>query len=223
MKNKIIILVVVIVLMILLVPIPMYLRNGGTVEYKALTYKISKVHRLTGNLEKEYEDGTIIEILGIKVYDNVSETSNDETNSNTTTPYIPDGTNIADGNNTGTPTDTLEFNRNPQNVTIEVLKDTITKEKVEILITDNNEDQYGWGVQFKVQEKVNEEWKDLEYISDELSWIDIAYELNKDNQLTQKLDIEKYYGKLNNGTYRIVKSVYDSQYIDIYSNEFEIK
>ena len=57
----------------------------------------------------------------------------------------------------------------------------------------------------------------------ELSWIDIAYELNEDNQLTQKLDIDKYYGKLSEGIYRIVKSVYAKEYIDIYSNEFEIK
>ena len=31
------------------------------------------------------------------------------------------------------------------------------------------------------------------------------------------------YGKLSNGIYRIVKPVYDNGYIDIYSNEFEIK
>ncbi len=53
--------------------------------------------------------------------------------------------------------------------------------------------------------------------------IDIAYEVNEDNQLTLKLDIEQYYGKLSNGTYRIVKPVYDNGYMDIYSNEFEIK
>ena len=144
-------------------------------------------------------------------------------NQNTTTSYIPDGVNVDDGNDTGIPNDTLEFNRNKENVTIEVLQDTITKEKVEILITDNNEDHYGWGVEFKIQQKVNEEWKDLKYVSDNLSWIDIAYELNEDNQLTQKLDVEKYYGKLSNGIYRIVKPVYDNGYIDIYSNEFEIK
>ena len=56
-----------------------------------------------------------------------------------------------------------------------------------------------------------------------MSWIDIAYGVNEDNQLTLKLDIEKYYGKLSNGIYRIVKPVYDNGYIDIYSNEFEIK
>ena len=49
----------------------MHLRDGGTVEYKSLTYKISKVHRLNHNSKTGYEDGLIIEILGIKVYDNV--------------------------------------------------------------------------------------------------------------------------------------------------------
>ena len=143
--------------------------------------------------------------------------------SNNTNSYIPEGVNIADENEIGTPADEVGFNRNPENVTIEILSDTISNISVEILITDNNVDQYGWGVEFRVQEKVDNEWKDLDYISDDLAWIDIAYELNQDNQLTQKLDIEKYYGKLNNGIYRIVKPVYNNGYVDIYSNEFEIK
>uniref|UniRef100_UPI00272CC54E immunoglobulin-like domain-containing protein n=1 Tax=Romboutsia ilealis TaxID=1115758 RepID=UPI00272CC54E len=101
----------------------------------------------------------------------------------------------------------IKSNRNPNNVIIKVDNATIKPESISITITDNNENQYGWGVEFRVQEKVNGEWKDLNYISDNLSWIDIAYQLNEDKQLTQKLDIEKYYGKLSNGIYRIVKPV----------------
>lgn len=114
-------------------------------------------------------------------------------------------------------------NRTPDNVIIEVESTTINPESVTITITDNNENQYGWGIEFRVQEKVNGEWKNLNYVSDDLPWIDIAYELGEDKQFTQKLDIEKYYGKLSNGIYRIVKPVYDNGYVDIYSNEFEIK
>ena len=116
-----------------------------------------------------------------------------------------------------------ESNRNVNNVTIEVDNTTISPESVTIIITDSNIEHYAWGVEFRVQKKVNEEWEDIEYVSDDLSWIDIAYEVNEDNQLTLKLDIKKYYGKLSNGIYRIVKPVYDNGYIDIYSNEFEIK
>ena len=53
MKKKTIIFIIIVILLILLIPIPMHLNDGGTIEYKALTYKISKVHRLTGDLEKE--------------------------------------------------------------------------------------------------------------------------------------------------------------------------
>ena len=103
------------------------------------------------------------------------------------------------------------------------MEDTITNISVEILITDNNEDKYGWGVPFAIQEKIDGEWKDLEYVSDRVAWITIGYNLDKNNQLKQKLDIEEYYGKLEAGIYRVVKPVYDKENIDLYSNEFEIK
>ena len=138
--------------------------------------------------------------------------------------------NFAVENISSTPVNTIdngqndtELNRNTNNVTIEVDNTTISPESVTIIITDNNTEHFAWGIEFRVQKKVNEQWEDLEYVSDDLSWIDIAYGVNEDNQLTLKLDIEKYYGKLSNGIYRIVKPVYDNGYIDIYSNEFEIK
>lgn len=83
MKKKLVIVMIGMILVILLVPIPRYLNDGGTVEYKALTYKISKVHRLTENLETDYEDGVMIEILGMEVFNNVNKKSNDNTNMNT--------------------------------------------------------------------------------------------------------------------------------------------
>lgn len=57
----------------------MHLKDGGTVEYKALTYKISKVHRLPMYLTEnyKYEEGLIIEILGFEVFNNVNS---DKTN-----------------------------------------------------------------------------------------------------------------------------------------------
>ena len=173
--------------------------DGGTIEYFGIGYKVIDFHTLAG-----YDDIKIGSWLmdyndfeeEMKEYEMKFEK---ELSSN--------------ANN----------NRKPENVTIQIDKNTISPESVSIIITDNNVEQYGWGVEFRVQEKINDEWKDLDYISYDLSWIDIAYELNEDNQLTQKLDIEKYYGKLNNGIYRIVKPVYDGEYIDIHSNEFEIK
>ena len=164
----------------------------------------------------------IIVVIGIVAILGSNKDKKTET-SNSTNSYIPEGVNVANENEIGLPADDVEFNRNPENITIEILPNTISNISVEILITDNNIYKYSWGVEFRIQEKVNDEWKDLNYISNDLSWIDIAYELNENNQLTQKLDIEKYYGKLNSGIYRVVKPIYDNEYIDTYSNEFEIK
>lgn len=74
MKKKILIVVIIVLLLILLTPIPMHLKDGGTVEYKALTYKISKVHRLPMYLTEnyKYEEGLIIEILGFEIFNNVN-------------------------------------------------------------------------------------------------------------------------------------------------------
>ena len=76
--KKIIVILVVIVLLVLLFPIKNKLKDGGTVEYKELVYKISKVKRLIPIEEKEqdvkikkYEQGTMIEIFGFEIYNNV--------------------------------------------------------------------------------------------------------------------------------------------------------
>lgn len=111
--------------------------------------------------------------------------------------------------------------RSPNNVKIEVIESSISSTGVTILITDNNKHCYSWGEQFSIQEKINGQWQDLKYITDTVAFNEIAYAL-KNNQLTLKINWTNYYGELSNGTYRIVKQVYDGKYIDLYSNEFEV-
>ena len=76
--KKVIIILVAIILLVLLFPIKNQLKDGGTVEYKALVYKVSKVKKLISKEEmeregkiKEYDHGIIIEILGFEIYNNV--------------------------------------------------------------------------------------------------------------------------------------------------------
>ncbi|MBR6504445.1 MAG: hypothetical protein IKT41_01775 [Clostridia bacterium] len=79
MKKKVLItIVIVVMILILLFPIRLQLKDGGTVQYKALLYKVSKVHRLIPIEEmekegkiKEYDDGIVIEILGFEIFNNV--------------------------------------------------------------------------------------------------------------------------------------------------------
>jgi len=140
---------------------------------------------------------------------------------NNTPAYIPDGMEIGTTNDNEKYSNELIFNRKPENVTIEVLADTVSSKGVTLVITDNNEDSYGWGKSYKLQKKENEQWKELKPIA-EMIFEEIAYVLDDNNQYTQKIDWKKFYGELEKGTYRIVKDCYDNGYIYFYSNEFNI-
>ena len=68
MKKKSIFLIVIVVFVILmLIPIPFKLKDGGSVEYKAILYKYTKVHKISEQSQTGYEDGWELEILGYHV------------------------------------------------------------------------------------------------------------------------------------------------------------
>lgn len=69
MKKKVIIISAVIILLILLFPIRKQLKDGGTVEYKSLTYKVSKIQK---HSETEHQDGIVVEIFGKEIFNNVT-------------------------------------------------------------------------------------------------------------------------------------------------------
>ena len=70
MKKIIIITICVLLAIILLVPIPLRLKDGGTVVYQAVLYRIEDVHRLDHNSESGYIEGIVINVLGFEVYNN---------------------------------------------------------------------------------------------------------------------------------------------------------
>ena len=62
----------VLLLLVLLIPIPNHLKDGGTVQYRALLYTVEKVHRLNPvDSEQPYQEGIVLEILGIEVLNTV--------------------------------------------------------------------------------------------------------------------------------------------------------
>ena len=73
MKKKVMIGICVLLAIVLLVPIPMRLKDGGTVVYHAVLYQVEDVHRLAAvdTAEDEYLEGMIIRILGMEVYNSV--------------------------------------------------------------------------------------------------------------------------------------------------------
>lgn len=73
MKKKVMIDICVLLAIVLLVPIPMRLKDGGTVVYHAVLYQVEDVHRLgaVDTAGDEYLEGMIVRILGMEVYNSV--------------------------------------------------------------------------------------------------------------------------------------------------------
>lgn len=87
MKRKIVIGIVVFFLLVLLIPIPLQMKDGGSVQYRALFYNVTKYHQIALNTE-ESESGEVIEsghlvgwgieILGIEIFNNVKYVRDEE-------------------------------------------------------------------------------------------------------------------------------------------------
>lgn len=73
MKKKVMIGICVLLAIVLLVPIPMRLKDGGTVVYHAVLYQVEDAHRLgaVDTAGDEYLEGMIVRILGMEVYNSV--------------------------------------------------------------------------------------------------------------------------------------------------------
>lgn len=158
---------------------------------------------------------------GVEINENYNESISIENGEQNTKPYIPEGLEapIVDDS---VKIEEITFNRDKEKVKIEVLADTVTPSGVTIVVTDKNEDFYGWGKSYKVEQKVNGEWKALTPRT-EMIFEELAYGLDKNGQFKQEINWTRFYGELEKGIYRIVKDTYDKGYINFYSNEFEIK
>ncbi len=78
MKRKIAIAVIIAAaLVILLFPIRIAYKDGGSVEYRAITYSVTKYRRLAP-LEsgREYDEGWKIELFGITLRDDLAYLKN---------------------------------------------------------------------------------------------------------------------------------------------------
>ncbi len=66
MKKKIVICVAIVVALVLLIPIPMRLKDGGSVVYQAVLYSVKDVHSLHPDPESgvPYKEGIVIKVLG---------------------------------------------------------------------------------------------------------------------------------------------------------------
>lgn len=62
-------------LAVLLIPVPLSVKDGGTIIYHAIAYSVEVVHRLNPDMDSEQEflEGTIIKIFGIEVFNSFGQ------------------------------------------------------------------------------------------------------------------------------------------------------
>lgn len=88
MKKKIVIGIVVFFMLVLLIPIRMQMKDGGSVQYKAVLYTVTKYHQITmeikdknyGLAKSGYRVGWGVEILGLEIFNNVKYVSDTKSN-----------------------------------------------------------------------------------------------------------------------------------------------
>ena len=68
MKKRMQIIICIIIGIVMLIPIPNQLKDGGSVEYRALIYKVTRLYRFNEASTATHEEGWIIEIFGVEIY-----------------------------------------------------------------------------------------------------------------------------------------------------------
>jgi hypothetical protein len=118
---------------------------------------------------------------------------------------------------------TNETSKDLSLVKLKIKEDSITKTGLTLVITDYNEPSFGWGPGYEVLKLINnEEWIPVTP-NVPMVFNEIAYMLDENHQWEYVIDWTNFYGELETGKYKIKKTIYNNGYIDLYSNEFEIK
>ena len=108
-------------------------------------------------------------------------------------------------NSTTSPKDLDIIAKDKTKVTLEIKPGSLTVDGAVIVITDNNVSHYTWTPIYKLQQKVDGQWQDLELKNPENA---IFPEINYNNTtgvMEQSLIWSNKYGQLEKGSYRIVK------------------
>ncbi|MBR4231251.1 MAG: hypothetical protein IKR74_03740 [Bacilli bacterium] len=196
MKKKIIILIII-VLIILLIPVPIRIKDGGSVEFKAAIYKYTKIHRFSEKSLTGYENGWELEILGKRV-----------------------------GGVINTYVEAIEKD---SNLTLAIKSNTLTNKGATFILKNNTDVDYAYDDYYIIERfDKKENWVDLDLI---IGWTPRiepqVYTIKSKEEHEIYIEWSNIYGKLNSGTYRIVKNNFrkanrpDSRTYSVYT-EFSI-
>lgn len=203
-KKNVIIIAAVVILILMLIPIKDRLYDGGSIEYKAILYKYTKIHRLSEMSFTGYEDGWELRILGIRVGGNIN-----------TDDMIKPNENVEP--------------KNIGSVLLEVKEESRTSKGATFIIKNTTDEEYSYGPPYTIEKFDNGIWKELRTLSGEpLTWNSVIYSIKSGEEKEIYIDWCLGYGELKSGTYRLVKSDLrktnspESRSYTIYA-EFDIK
>lgn len=91
-------------------------------------------------------------------------------------------------------------------VWMKIKKGTLTNTSTTVIITDLSGKNNTYGEEYRIDKLENKEWKELPVVvKGNYGWNSIGYHVGKDHKLELEINWEWLYGKLDEGTYRIVK------------------
>lgn len=102
------------------------------------------------------------------------------------------------------------------NIEIKIKEGTLTPTSATIVIIDKNINSFWFSDWFKIEIEKNGEWKELEEIkSYEIipRSTAVAFKAKKGEAFEISQEWSKIYGELENGRYRLVKKLYENEYI----------
>lgn len=193
MKKKIFVVILIIIILVLFVPLKFRLLDGGTVEYKAILYKVSKVNRIINDGDKiGYAKGIEIEILGYNVYSSVKDYMEEEKRASL---------------------------NEIDEITMSIKDGTLTSRRATLVIVDTSNNKHLFGSWYRIDKKENDEWRELDTIIRDYAFTSIGYSVDDNGKLELEVDWEWLYGELGDGEYCLVKKV-DDRYFSV---EFMIR
>lgn len=176
--KKSIYLICIVVLVLMLIPKVISYKDGGSKEYRAILYSVTKHHMISENSTNGYIDGLKIKVLGITLYDNIKNKenkSNEDLVSNGVTLSIKDE---------AFSSITIIIKNNTQDIYVYGPEYSIEKLEEGNWIECDTINGYP------------------------LTWNSVEYILNSDEEKEEILDLTLSYGKLSKGKYRVIKYVF---------------
>lgn len=210
-KKFLVVMTVILILVTIIIAVCIFKRNE--VENYNMSEKL---------IENNHSSNiNTVSVIGYDVVNNISTIEEFDINnniSNVLTGYIPPQNNVVDASITHIE----KIIENPviEKVELEIIEETLNKNGMILNIIDNNEFEFDWNVEYKIQRENNGVWEDLRYQVNPL-WNDISLVAEEKGLYIQNIDWSRMYGNLNAGKYRLVKKVYDNieqKYIEFYAD-----